>query len=98
MPLIEVKNYSFSEDVVTLIVLFCMDDALKLLRLSAGWHYQIKLALENYSTKFESALLSAYSGILSYRHSYSSTTPIDFCGRIGMRLDRIIQLEILPSK
>lgn len=50
IPLIEIKDYAFSEEAVTLIVLYGMEDALKLLRLSSGWHYQIKLALEKYST------------------------------------------------
>ena len=82
------------------IIFLILEQYPKLLRLSKEWKACIEEALDLYWTQFdvEQALVRIYGTQLSFVNSYISATPQNFCGRKGLRLDRLISCEVIAPK
>lgn len=83
--------------VVLLILMYNIEEYPKYLRISAPWHCYVKDALDDYSNQIENTFVSHYSKYLNFMRSTNAASPLEFCGKRGLRLDRVFQCEILET-
>jgi len=91
-------EHSLSLEVVMLILQFNIEDYSKLLRLSRAWNLVIREAIDDYCYEIERQFILIYGTHLSFVKSVNSVSPLQFCGNKGVRLDRLIQCEVLNNK
>jgi hypothetical protein len=70
----------------------------KYLCLTPAWHYLILEAIDEYMKKVEYDFVMKYYEHLYFKKSYTNSSIIHFCGRIGIRVDRVIVCEVLDNK
>ena len=70
----------------------------KFLLLSPAWHTSSLQALDEHTNKIENQFVQAYSEFLYFKKSFTTSQPIKFCGQTGVRIDRVIQAELLPNR
>lgn len=84
------------------LILLNIDEYPKMLRLSKGWNQIIKECMDLYISKsnLEEYFTQKYGNLLSLQKSYISATPLQFCGKKGLRLDRVLECKVneIPSR
>lgn len=70
----------------------------KFLLLTPSWHTSVLQAMDEHCNKFENKFIATYQGVLFFKQSYSSSIPIKFCGQRGLKLDRVLECELLDNK
>ncbi len=86
-----------STDVVILLLLFDMNAFRKYLRLSPVWHHMALEAMDEQFNRMENDFLLKYHQLFFFKKSYTNSSIIQSCGKIGLRVDRVIVCEVLPS-
>lgn len=84
--------------IVTTLLAFDMGNFRKYLCLSPSWHHLIIEAMDELFKKVEVDFVMKYYEYLFFKKSYTNTSVIHFCGRKGIRVDRIIVCEVLDNK
>jgi hypothetical protein len=82
-------EYSFSNRIVLLILLYNIHEYPKYLKISAAWHCVINEAMDEYTNKLENDFVKNYTKTLQFLKSYITVSPISFCKEKGIRLDRV---------
>jgi hypothetical protein len=54
-------------------------------------------AIDEMSNKIENQFISKYFEFLEFKKGYTNSSVISFCGRRGLRVDRVIVCEVLQS-
>jgi hypothetical protein len=80
--------------VILTILKYNMGDYPKYLLISPAWHVIIQTALDQYTNQMENKFIQAYSPYLDFMRSYISGTLQQFCGKKGVRLDRVLVCEV----
>ena len=78
-----------SKAMILMILLFNLDEYPKMLRVSPAWYCYINDALDDYSNSIENSFVTKYAKYLTFSKSYNNATPIYFCNKVGLRLDRL---------
>ena len=78
-----------------MLLMFNVEEYPKYMRLNAGWFCKINDALDEYANIIENKFIQKYEVYLNFLRSYNNATPIKFCNKNGVRLDRIFQCEVL---
>jgi len=84
-------------DVVRTLISFDAMLFIKFLVLSPNWHTSTIQALDDYCNKLENEFVHTYHQFLYFKQSFSASMPIEFCRQKGVRVDRVIEAEILKS-
>jgi hypothetical protein len=58
----------------------------------------IREAIDDYCYEIERQFILIYGTHLSFVKSVNSVSPLQFCGNKGVRLDRLIQCEVINNK
>jgi len=74
-----------------------MDDYLQFLLVSPLWYYKFYECLEKECCKLDNDFKAAYASSLNFKRSYLTLTPIRAGLHNGVRIDRHICAEVLPS-
>lgn len=79
------------------LLLFDMASFRKYLRLSPQWHRLVLEAMDEHFKKVENEFVNQNYQYLMYKKSYTNSSVIQFCGRKGIRVDRVIVCELLDN-
>ena len=85
-------------DIITTLIKYDSLLFAKFLMLTPSWHTSVLQAIDEHSNKFENKFVALYQDVLFFKQSYSSTMPIKFCGQKGLKLDRVIECELIDNK
>ena len=66
-------------------------------KLSSNWYHSLKNWADCVCKPIEKDLKEKYYGLLKIRKCYTESATIKFCGKTGIRVDRVIQCEILTT-
>ena len=98
------KNFQFggpeselSSEIAMALLQFDMGAFRKYLRLSPRWYHLILSTMDEWMNKAENDFVMKNSDHLFFKKSYTSSQIINFCGRRGLRVDRILQCEIISK-
>lgn len=64
----------------------------------ASWHVNIKEAFDQHFNQVENDFVLKYHENLLFTESYTSSANIKFCGKRGLRVDRVLVWDVLRSK
>lgn len=79
------------EPIIALTILtYDMNSFRKLLCLSPAWHHLVLEAMDEHFKKVEVDFVMKNYEHLFFKKSYTNSSMINFCGRSGIRVDRII--------
>ena len=79
------------------MVLYDMENFRKYICLSPAWHHLILEAMDEHFKKVETDFVMKYYEHLFFKKSYTNSSLIYFCGKPGIRVDRVIQCEVLQN-
>lgn len=77
------------------ILMYDMNNFRKLLCLSPAWHHLVLEAMDEYFKKAEVDFVLKNYQYLLFKRSYTNSSIINFCGKKGIRIDRVIVCEVL---
>jgi hypothetical protein len=66
-------------------------------RLSRIWREEVQEAVDDYCNRFENQFVANYFEHIFFKKAFSWSKPISFCGKKGLRLDRVFSCEIVPN-
>jgi hypothetical protein len=72
------------------LVLYDMESFRKYMCLSPAWHHLVLEAMDEHFKKVETDFVMKYYKHLFFKKSYTNTSLIYFCGKPGIRVDRVI--------
>jgi hypothetical protein len=72
------------------LLMFDMESFRKYLCLSPAWHHLVLEAMDEHFKKVECDFVMKYYEHLFFKKSYTNSSLIHFCGKSGIRVDRII--------
>ncbi len=67
------------------------------LRVNPSWYMATMTAFDNHFNAVENSFVTAYSAYLLFKDSYTSSYVTRFCGVTGIRIDRVLCCENLPT-
>mmetsp|Transcript_16280 Transcript_16280/g.11737 ORF Transcript_16280/g.11737 Transcript_16280/m.11737 type:complete len:112 (-) Transcript_16280:705-1040(-) len=70
----------------------------KFLLLSPNWHHLVIEGMDEHFKRVEVDFVNTYYKHLFFKKSYTNSSLIYFGGKMGVRIDRVIQCEVLPAK
>ncbi|CAI2367370.1 unnamed protein product [Moneuplotes crassus] len=70
----------------------------KYMSVCADWHVTIKEALDQHFNRVETEFVLKYYQNLLFTESFTSSSEIKFCGKRGIRIDRVMVCDILNLK
>ena len=79
------------------IAQFDMNNFRSLMGVCADWNFRLKEGMDKLFKRVENDFLNTYGQYLLFKESYTSTQPINFCDKQGLRVDRAIICEILDQ-
>ncbi len=91
------SNCPLDPQIVITLLLFDMPNFRKYLCLSPSWHRQVLDAMDDYFRLVETTFVMKNYEYLLFKKSYTNSSVIQFCGRKGIRVDRVIQCEVLDN-
>ena len=74
-----------------------MNNFRKYLCLSPAWHHLVLEAMDEYFKKVECDFVMKNYEYLLYKKSYTNSSIIHFCGKKGIRVDRVLVCEVLDN-
>lgn len=74
-----------------------MENFRKLLRLTATWHYAVLQAIDDMMNPVENNFVQQNYEFLEFKKSFTNSSIISWCGKRGLRVDRIIVCEVLKN-
>ena len=77
------------------LLLFDMSSFRSYLALSPSWHRMILDSMDDYFKAVEKKFVLQNYDYLLFKKSYTNSSVIHFCNRVGIRVDRVIQCEVL---
>lgn len=80
------------------IISYDMSGFRKYMSVCANWHVNINEAFDKYFNSVENEFIIKYQSNLLFTESFTSSAAIQFCGKRGLRVDRILVCDILPFK
>lgn len=92
------KSFKFSAGVLTYlppkalmtILSYDMSSYRKFMSVCASWHVNIKEAFDQHFNQVENDFVLKYHENLLFTESYTSSANIKFCGKRGLRVDRVL--------
>lgn len=91
------SNCPLDSQIVITLLLFDMPNFRKYLCLSPSWHRLVLDAMDDYYRPVETTFVLNNYEYLQFKQSYTNSSVIQFCGRKGIRVDRVIQCEVLEN-
>ena len=67
------------------------------LSVNPSWYFSTLTAFDNFFNQLENEFVTMYSDYLLFKDSYTSSSKIAFCSKQGIRIDRVLKCENLPS-
>mmetsp|Transcript_7380 Transcript_7380/g.6628 ORF Transcript_7380/g.6628 Transcript_7380/m.6628 type:complete len:148 (+) Transcript_7380:1436-1879(+) len=80
-----------------MILTYDMTNFRKFLCLSPTWHHLVIEGMDEHFKKVEVDFVLKYYEHLFFKKSYTNSSLIYFGGKTGIRVDRVIQCEVLPN-
>lgn len=80
------------------ILSYDMNSYRKYLSVCASWHVGITEAFDQYFNRIENEFVLKYQEHLLFTESFTSASAIKFCGKRGLRVDRVLVCDILKFK
>ena len=87
---------SFPNEVFFMILSYLTPEISVLLSVSSKWHVKILETLDYAFSAIESQFAMIHSNLVSFKRSYSDFTKMVVSDRKGIRIDRVLVVEILP--
>jgi hypothetical protein len=69
----------------------------KYLAISPTWYFNVLESFDEYFNPIENEFIMNYHKYLMFKKSFINTSIITFCGNPGLRIDRVIQCEVLKK-
>ena len=91
------NNCQLESKIAMTILLYEMAGFRKFLCLSPQWHRLVLEAMDEYFKSVEVNFVMKNFEYLLYKKSYTNSSIIQFCGRKGIRVDRVIVCELLEN-
>jgi hypothetical protein len=66
-------------------------------RLSKSWREGVMQSVDDYCNQLENKFVQTYFEHIFFRRAFSWFKPISFCGKRGLRLDRVFECEVVPN-
>jgi len=88
-------NCPLDSNIVMQLLLFDMSSFRNYLGLSPQWHRMVLDAMDDYFREVEMNFINKNYEYLLFKKSYTNSSVIQFCNRVGIRVDRVIQCEVL---
>ena len=79
------------------LLLFDMGNFRKYLCLSPAWHHLVLEAMDEHFKKVECNFVMKNFETLLFKKSYTNSSAIHFCGKKGIRVDRVLVCEVLDN-
>ena len=79
------------------ILLYDMPNFRKYLCLTPQWHHLVLEAMDEYFKKVECDFVMKNYEFLLFKKSYTNSSLIHFCGKRGIRVDRVLVCEVLDN-
>ncbi len=76
---------------------FCMDQYRDIVRVTNGWKFACSEAMDTLCRELETGFINTYAEVLLFKESWVAQSTMSFSGEKGLRVDRVIQSEPLPS-
>jgi len=80
------------------LLLYDMCSFRKYLCLSPQWHRLVLDAMDDYFKRVETSFVNCNYEHLMFKKSYTNSSIIHFCGRKGIRVDRVLVCELLENQ
>jgi len=90
-------NCLLSTEIALSILMYDLSNFRKFLRLSPNWNFLILQAMDSYFKKAECDFVNQYYEHLLFKRSYTNSSIIYHGGRKGIRVDRVIECEVLKN-
>lgn len=74
-----------------------MNNFRKFLCLSPAWHHLVLEAMDEHFKKVECEFVMKNYEYLLFKKSYTNSSTIHFCGKKGIRVDRVLVCEVLEN-
>jgi hypothetical protein len=83
----------------TIITLVQLDPTffVKALRLSKKWREDVIQGIDDFCNPIENKFVSTYFEHIYFKRGFTWSKPITFCGKKGLRLDRVFECEVIPD-
>ena len=91
------SNTVLESKIAITLLLYDMPSFRKYLCLSPQWHRLVLEAMDDYFKHVEVSFVMKNYEYLMYKKSYTNSSIIHFCGRKGIRVDRVIVCELLDN-
>lgn len=92
------SNCALDPAIAISMLLFDMGSFRKYLCLSPQWHRLVLDAMDDYFKRVETNFVMCNYEYLLFKKSYTNSSIIHFCGRKGIRVDRVIVCELLDHQ
>ena len=79
------------------ILQYDMGNFKKYLCISPNWHHTILEAMDEYFKRAEVDFVMKNYEYLLFKKSYTNSSIIHFCGKKGVRVDRVLVCEVLDN-
>lgn len=79
------------------ILMYDMNNFRKFLCLSPRWHHLILEGMDDLFKKVEIDFVMKNYEYLLFKKSYTNSSIIHFCGKQGIRVDRVLVCEVLDN-
>ena len=89
------SNCPLDTNIVMQLLLFDMSSFRSYLGLSPSWHRMILDSMDDYFKAVEKKFVLQNYEYLLFKKSYTNSSVIHFCNHVGIRVDRVIQCEVL---
>ena len=91
------SNCIIEPNIALLLILYDMSSFRKYLCLTPAWHHLVLSAMDEHFKRCETEFVLKNYEFLFFKKSYTNSSLINFCGRSGIRVDRVIQAEVLQA-
>lgn len=96
-PRRKVKFSGIGSDIAITLVQFDPTLFVKSKRLNKQWREEILQCVDDYCNQIENKFVATFFEHIFFKKAYSWTKPISFCGKKGLRLDRVFECEIVTN-
>ncbi len=76
---------------------YVIDNFRLYLSVNPSWYCAAVTAFDNHCNDLENRFVSTYAEYMLFKDSYTTSARIRFCGTGGIRIDRVIKCENLPT-
>ena len=66
-------------------------------RLSKKWREEILQSVDDYCNQIENKFVQNYFEHIFFKKAFTWSKPIQFCGKKGLRIDRVFNCEVMPN-